>query len=308
MTQSVSTDLLNVRHITRYRYARPVEFGIHKAMCRPHESNDLRLTSFEIKTNPESIHHWMHDVYSNSKVILDFEKSLASDVLEIICDFNVVRSSVHQPAFPIAEFAKRYPFVYAQEQWTDLVSLIRPEYDAPTGKIHKWASEFVDRADGDSWAILELMNSTIHKSFEYRRREEPGIQTPSTTLSLGAGSCRDFAVLMLEAVRQLGFAGRFVTGYLYDPLKDQTDEEGHHAMRGAGATHAWIQVFLPGAGWIEFDPTNGLIASGQLIRTGVARTPSLAVPIEGSFEGARKDFLGLDVSVEVKAIAPTLID
>jgi len=305
-TPLVSTDLLHVRHVTQYRYARAVKFGAHRAMFRPHESNDLRLTSFEINTNPVSVHHWVHDVFSNSKVIMDFETAPETETLEIVCDFNVVRSTVHEPKFPIADHAKRYPFTYPSEQWPDLVALIRPEYDAPSGEVKRWAEGFIDGAAGDSWAILENINTAIHRDFDYRRREEPGIQPPRETLAMSAGSCRDFAVLMLEAVRQLGFAARFVTGYLYDPLTDQTDADGRHAIRGAGATHAWVQVFMPGAGWIEFDPTNGLIASGHLIRTGVARLPAQAVPLEGSFKGAKDDFLGMDVSVEVTAIAPTL--
>ncbi|MEO1252112.1 MAG: transglutaminase family protein [Pseudomonadota bacterium] len=302
----VATDLLEVRHVTRYRYARPVKFGRHRAMFRPHESNDLRLTSFDIDTTPNSAHHWLHDVFSNSKVVMDFDGTAPSKTLDIVCKFTIVRSTILKPKFPIAEFAKRYPFVYPSEQWVDLVALIRPEYDAPTQEVKQWASEFVDRGGGDSWEILSTINSTIHDQFDYRRREEPGVQPPRETLSLGAGSCRDFAVLMLEAVRQLGFAARFVTGYLYDPLTDQTDAQGRRSLQGAGATHAWVQVFLPGAGWVEFDPTNGLIASGRLIRTGVARLPSQAVPLEGSFVGAPDDFLGMDVSVDVRAIAPTL--
>jgi transglutaminase-like putative cysteine protease len=302
----VSTDLLQVRHVTRYRYARPVKFGDHRAMFRPHEANDLRLTAFEINTTPASVHHWVHDVFSNSKVIMDFENAEPSETLEIVCEFNVVRSTVYEPKFPIVDYARTFPFVYPAEQWPDLVALIRPEYDAPTGEIRMWSEYFVDRGGGDTWAILTDINSAIHEQFEYRRREEPGIQPPRETLGLGAGSCRDFAVLMLEAVRQLGFAARFVTGYLYDPLTDKSGGVEGGDMKGTGATHAWVQVFLPGAGWIEFDPTNGLVASGNLIRTGVARLPAQAVPLEGSFQGAAHDFLGMDVSVDVKALAPTI--
>ncbi len=298
---TVSTDLLQVRHVTRYRYAKPVKFGKHRAMFRPHEANDLRLTAFEINTNPTSAHHWVHDVFSNSKVIMDFETAPPSETLEIVCEFNVVRSTVHEPKFPIAEFAARFPFVYPAEQWPDLVALIRPEYDSPSGEMKHWAEAFLAGGGNDTWAILTHINSAIHQQFDYQRREEPGIQPPRETLAMGSGSCRDFAVLMLEAVRQLGFAARFVTGYLYDPL---TDHGG--ALQGAGSTHAWVQVFLPGAGWIEFDPTNGLVASGQLIRTGVARLPAQAVPLEGSFVGAASDYLGMDVTVDVKALAPTI--
>ncbi len=300
---NVSTDLLQVRHTTRYSYTKPVTFGRHRAMFRPHESNDLRLTSFEISANPTAAQHWVHDVFSNSKTILDFSAAPPSDFLEITCTFNVVRSSVQVPVFPISVNAQRFPFDYPKEQIPDLIALIRPEYNLPDEAVNEWANKLKKSAGDDTWTILTTINSEIHKSLAYKRREEPGVQPPRKTLDMGEGSCRDFAVLMMEGVRQLGFAARFVTGYLYDPLTDQKDGD---AMQGAGATHAWVQVFLPGAGWIEFDPTNGLVASGNLIRTGVARTPSQAVPLDGSFRGSMDDFLGMDVDVQVKALAPTL--
>ena len=303
---TVSTDLLQVRHTTRYRYARPVTFNEHRAMFRPHESADLRLTSFEITTTPECVHHWMHDVFSNSKAVLDFNGSPPSDTLQIDCVFAIVRSALSEPDFPIAAFARRFPFLYDNDQHIDLAPLIHPEYMHADMSVRFWAQGIADAANGDTWAILENINSVIHKTLAYNRREEPGVQPPRETLALGAGSCRDFAVLMLEAVRQLGFAARFVTGYLYDPLTDKDGAIQGATLSGSGATHAWVQVFLPGAGWIEFDPTNGLIASGHLIRTGVARTPSQAVPLEGSFQGDAQDFLGMDVEVEVTALAPTL--
>lgn len=303
---SVSTDLLQVRHTTVYRYAKPVTFGRHRAMFRPHESNDLRLTSFEITTDPVCNQHWLHDVFSNSKAVLNFTEAEPSDRLEINCVFSVVRSTIHEPVFPIARTARKYPFEYTKEQIPDLIALIRPEFNNPDEAVNEWANKLARQAAGDTWGILTTINKAIHETLIYKRREEPGIQAPRQTLDLGEGSCRDFAVLMMEAVRQLGFAARFVTGYLYDPLTDHTDSANRHSMMGAGATHAWVQVFLPGAGWIEFDPTNGLIASGNLIRTGVARAPSQAVPLEGSFHGAPEDFLGMDVDVTVKALAPTL--
>ncbi|WP_425409004.1 transglutaminase family protein [Hyphococcus sp.] len=297
----VSTDIWQVRHTTRYRYAKPVAFGPHRAMFRPHESNDLRLTAFEVTAAPHARQHWVHDVFSNSKVIFDFSDAPPADTLEISCVFNVIRSSVATPVFPIAAAAQKFPFDYPKEQIPDLIALIKPEYDHPEAAVNEWANKLRREAGDDTWTILTGINSTIHKTLDYKRREEPGIQPPRKTLELAQGSCRDFAVLMMEAVRQLGFAARFVTGYLYDPYANQSG-----ALQGSGATHAWVQVFLPGAGWIEFDPTNGLIASGNLIRTGVARTPSQAVPLDGSFNGAAEDFLGMDVDVQILALAPTL--
>lgn len=305
----VSTDLLRVRHVTRYRYKRPVKFGPHHAMFRPHESNDLRLLDFDFKTYPASSLTWVHDVFSNSTLVFHFSE--ASEVLEIECAFSVVRSTVYEPVFPIEKFARRYPFDYPQDQVIDLKATMTPEYDDPDGCVYWWAEKFPIHANGDTWAILTALNSAIRDNFSYVRREEPGVQSPAETIGMGQGSCRDFAVLFIEAARRLGFAARFVTGYLYDP---RIDAKGAFAapddetLSGAGSTHAWAQIFLPGAGWIEFDPTNGLIAHGNLIRTGVARTPSQAAPLTGSFEGDPNDFLGMDVEVAVTSLAPTLKD
>jgi transglutaminase-like putative cysteine protease len=300
-TAGVSTDIWQIRHTTLYRYSRPVAFGPHRAMFRPHESNDLRLTAFDVTTTPNAKQHWVHDVFSNSKIIFDFFDAPPSDTLEISCVFNVIRSSVAVPVFPIASEAQKFPFNYAKEQIPDLIALIKPEYNHPEEAVNEWANKLRRAAGDNTWDILTSINTAIHRTFTYKRREEPGIQAPRHTIDIAQGSCRDFAVLMMEAVRQLGFAARFVTGYLYDPLANQGG-----ALQGTGATHAWVQVFLPGAGWIEFDPTNGLIASGNLIRTGVARTPSQAVPLDGSFKGAAEDFLSMDVDVQILALAPTL--
>ncbi|MBV8062653.1 MAG: transglutaminase family protein, partial [Nevskia sp.] len=137
----------------------------------------------------------------------------------------------------------------------------------------------------------------IKDQFEYRRREEMGTQTPLQTLELGGGSCRDFALFMMEAVRSLGFAARFVSGYLYDEALIGAAS----GVVGGGATHAWVQVFLPGAGWIEFDPTNALVGGHNLIRVAVARDAAQAAPLSGSYVGAPEDFIGMTVEVQVTA-------
>lgn len=298
---SISTSLLQVRHNTRYRYARPVTFGAHIAMFRPHESGELRVSRFDIDTRPAAIISWGTDVFSNA--VARFVFGQTSDTLEINCTFSVIRSALERPDFPIDDSARTYPFLYPNHQYTDLIACIQPEYDHSGEEIKNWAQSFIADARGDTWVLLENINSAIHQRFAYVRREAHGVQSPRETLQLSTGSCRDFAVLMLEAVRQLGFAARFVTGYLYDPA---TDSGASLDIQGAGATHAWVQVYLPGAGWIEFDPTNGLIDSGHLIRTGVARSPLQAVPVDGAYEGAPEDFVGMDVDVTVTSLGPTL--
>jgi transglutaminase-like putative cysteine protease len=118
-------------------------------------------------------------------------------------------------------------------------------------------------------------------------------------MSRGSGTCRDFALFMSEAVRGRGRAARFVTGYLYDPA---IDGEGP-GLQGAGATHAWVQVYLPGSGWVVFDPTNGLIGGTNLIRVGVTRDPRQAVPLQGSYIGAASDFVDMEIEVIVTKVS-----
>lgn len=295
-TVSSHAHLLHVRHKTVYHYRAPVMFNDHRGMFRPHDSHDQRLLDINFSVSPEAQIRWVHDVFSNAATIFSFPDTPA-DTLEIECALRVYRTPVFDKEFPLADFAQRFPFEYPDEQLTDLRPAIVATYDDPDQQLLGWAQRFVNEAGSETWETLRLMNAAIHREFVYNRREEPGVQPPLETLNMAAGSCRDFAVLMLEAARRLNFAGRFVTGYLYDPSTDN----GAMGMQGSGATHAWVQIFLPGAGWVEFDPTNGLINSANLIRTGVARTPDQAIPLSGSYQGDAEDFTGFDVEVEVTA-------
>jgi hypothetical protein len=147
------------------------------------------------------------------------------------------------------------------------------------------------------------MNQHIRDHLRYLGRNEEGTQSPAETLKAGSGSCRDFALLMMEAARRLGFATRFVSGYLYDPALDGEEDSN---VVGAGYTHAWLQAYLPGAGWVPFDPTNNLLGGTHLIRVGIARDPSQAAPISGSWFGETDDYIGMTVSVTVKRRADAM--
>ncbi len=151
----------------------------------------------------------------------------------------------------------------------------------------------------DTLELLGGLNTLINRSFAYQRRDAEGTQTPIETLNLGSGSCRDFALFYMEVARQLGLAARFVTGYLVD----QTALNSGDAAVGGGATHAWAQVYVPGLGWIEFDPTNEIVGSNQLIRVAVTRDPAQAIPVCGTFTGAANAFMGLEVGVTVREVA-----
>jgi transglutaminase-like putative cysteine protease len=198
--------------------------------------------------------------------------------------------------FRIAPEAATYPFVYSTNDRTDLCRLLEQHHPDPKGVVAAWAQAFVPQKGTDTVELLAAMNAAVKRDFAYAARDSEGTQSPLETLERRAGSCRDFALLLIEAVRCLGFGARFVTGYLYDPILDGGNGD---SIQGAGATHAWAEIYLPAAGWVEYDPTNGLIAGENLIRVAVTRDPAQAVPVEGSFIGEAAAFVGMDVEVTV---------
>jgi len=220
--------------------------------------------------------------------------------LTIACSFTI--EHVPDPADelsldPAAEFL---PFAYSMQERLDLEHYLRPHHDDPHGLLIRWAHQFLlSDAPNSTRETLQRMNAHIHQNFSYQSRDEEGTQTPLQTLAAGGGSCRDYALLMMEAARRLGIATRFVSGYLYDPALDAPGQQSGDSVVGAGATHAWLQAYLPGAGWVAFDPTNNLMGSGHLLRVGVARDPAQAPPISGSWYGEPDAYLGLDVAVKV---------
>ncbi|MEO5806184.1 transglutaminase family protein [Devosia sp.] len=287
--------LLQVRHTTHYNYNLPVRFGEHRILVRPRDSIEQRLESFALKIAPEPAQlRWIHDVFGNCIAVAKFDRE--SSVLRI--EANMVLDHTPEMAlnFEIDDRVKTYPFLYAGEDATDLEANVQRQFPEQE-EVTRWAQRFVNASGAtDTAGLLMTMTHGIKEGFKYLRRPDPGTQTPATTLSLRQGSCRDFALLMIEAARSLGFAARFVTGYIYSPARD----DGEH--RGGGATHAWCQVYLPGAGWVEFDPTNGIIGTRDLIRVGVSRLPRQAIPIGGTFIGKKDDYIGMEVDVLVQKV------
>eukprot|EP01037_Dinobryon_pediforme_P017502 gene17502-17701_t len=297
---------LRIVHTTQYRYARPVHFTTHRLMLRPRDSHDLVLTDAVLGiTPPAAVARWAHDVFGNSIGYLDFGNATA-ETLRIVStlDLQHFPPGPGLPETTIDPAAETYPFVYAQEELPDLESSRQRYATDPDGVIDRWARRFLP--EGKPIRTLDLLSnitSAIQNDFKYEGREEEGTHLPIETLREQSGACRDFALLMMEAVRSLGFAARFVSGYLYDAELEQKPEAEAENLLGGGATHAWCSVYLPGAGWVEFDPTNGLIAGRNLIRVCSARTPEQAIPIAGGFLGKKTDFLGLDVEVAIKVAA-----
>jgi len=292
--------ILTVRHVTTYRYANPVSFSPHRMMFRPRDSHDLRLLDSAVIISPPPARlRWLHDVFGNSIAVAEFETDATE--LRFESDITIETFGLAGPDYPIEEFARAFPFSYPAEEMADLARTNERHYADPEHKVDAWARQFLQppfQKEGEppqTWALLEGMTRHIKETFTYQARDLMGTQTPLETLDLNSGTCRDFALLMMEAARSLGLAARFVSGYLYDPAADG----GPDGTLGGGATHAWVQVYLPGAGWVEFDPTNALIGTHSLIRVAVAREPWQAVPLSGEWFGAPADFLGMTVDVTV---------
>jgi transglutaminase-like putative cysteine protease len=274
-----------------YRYARPVSFGEHRMMFRPRDSHDLRLLDATLAITPKpSDIRWVHDVFGNSVAIARF--SGPATELRFESEIALDHFEAEEPNYPIAEHARTYPISYDGGEIPDLSRLIERGYPDAAHAVHSWAKAFLVPGIG-TWPLLTSITRAVQHDFRYDARTAEGVQNPAETLQRRSGTCRDFALLMMEGVRSLGFAARFVSGYVY-PL-----EEAGAGRVGAGSTHAWVQVYLPGAGWTEFDPTNGIVGNRDLIRVAVARDPAQASPLSGSYVGAPEDFLGISVDVVV---------
>ena len=287
--------IFTVRHLTTYRYGREVAFGEHRMMLRPHDRQGQRLVNakFTISPRPAAV-RWINDVFGNTVALARFESRAAR--LRFDNSVRIDHAELDALDFRIDEEALVYPFPYAADERFDLAPWIALDEADDGRELRRWVAQFLHRGGRtETGHLLMTLTNAIKESFAYVRRVSPGTQRPTETLALRRGTCRDFATLMIAAVRSLGLAARFVSGYLYVQSRDQ--EAGH---RGGGSTHAWCQVYLPGAGWTDFDPTNGIVGNRDLIGVAVAREPRQAVPISGSFVGSMDDFVGLDVEVIVR--------
>jgi transglutaminase-like putative cysteine protease len=286
---------LTVRHSTVYRYSEPVRLGEHRMMFRPRESHDLRLvqTRLDIFPHPTDL-RWLHDVFDNSIAIATFGDATTELRFDSTVTLDHVETAL--PDYAVEIDAQTYPFNYCDDDGPHLVSaLVRR---CPGDEVSDWAERFLSPTGStDTMGLLEAMTLGIKNDFVYVRRPEKGVQRPEETLRRRSGSCRDFALFMMEAVRSLGLAARFVSGYIFVPEADQA------AAVGGGATHAWMQVYLPGAGWVDFDPTNSVVGNRNLIRVAVAWDHAHALPLWGSFFGAASAYLGMEVDVSVTEVA-----
>jgi transglutaminase-like putative cysteine protease len=287
--------ILTVRHITTYQYRQPVSFGEHRMMLRPRESHDQRVLASRLEITPKPTDlRWVRDVFGNHVAIARF-----AGKAEALRFDSIIRLD-HSPAdivdMDIEDYARAYPFIYDAGDLPDLAPFIERQSLDPDHQLDRWVRSFLRKGGStNTHGLLLNLTRTIKQSFTYVARHEKGIQDPLLTLKCGSGSCRDLAVLMIEAVRSLGMAARFVSGYLH--VANHNDDRN----AGGGNTHAWLQVYLPGPGWVDFDPASGVAGNRDLVRVAVVRDPRQAIPLHGTWTGFRSDNLGMTVEVNVTA-------
>lgn len=257
-------------------------------MLRPRDSHDLRLIETTLNVSPPASVRWIHDVFGNSIALASFTDPTTELRIESILRLETFAAK--QPAFQTTPEAVSYPFIYSADDRIDLGRLMDRHYPDPANRVGSWARGFVRSNPTDTLALLADLNNGVAAWVSYESRNIEGTQTPVETLNRGRGSCRDFAVLLIEAARCLGFGARIVSGYLYNSFV---------ATVGAGSTHAWADIYVPGSGWIAYDPTNGTINSEDLIRVAVTRDINQAIPLAGSFVGPVGSCLGMTVEVTV---------
>ncbi len=260
--------ILTVRHITTYQYKQPVAFGEHRMMLRPRESHDQRLLESKLEITPKPTNlRWIQDVFGNHVAIARFAGR--AEALRFDSTIRLDHSAADIVDMDIEGFARAYPFIYDARDLPDLAHFIERQSSDPHHQLDRWVHKFLRKGGStNTRSLLVKLTRTIQKTFVHVARHEKGIQDPLLTLKIGSGSCRDLAMLMIEAVRSLGMAARFVSGYLHVP-------ENHNGDARGGNTHAWVQVYLPGPGWVDFDPASGIIGNQRprAYRGGARSTP-----------------------------------
>jgi transglutaminase-like putative cysteine protease len=295
---------LTVRHVTTYRYRRPVAFGEHRMMLRPRDSHDQKVieASLEISPQPTSL-RLVQDAFGNHVGLARFAGWSRELWFESVVRLEHAFSDVAN--LDLEDDAGTFPFHYSADEMPDLARCIERHQPDPGNEVGRWARQFLPTgATIGTFELLTRLARGINQGFRYRRREAKGIQPAAETLRIGHGSCRDFAMLMIEAARSLGFAARFVSGYLAVPLDDPEEPMSGSAQ---GSTHAWAQVYLPGTGWIDFDPTRGSAGKIGLVAVAVVRDPHHAIPLHGTFIGLPSDHLGMEVRVSVTSGTPEAV-
>jgi transglutaminase-like putative cysteine protease len=290
--------ILRIRHVTTYHYHQPVAFGEHRLMLRPRDDHDQRIleSELEITPTPRDL-TWTRDRFGNHVATACFAEPAAELRFDSSIRLDHAPGGFH--AADIEDYARTYPFSYRPADWLGLKRFILPLSLKP--ELTRWSDRFFGKdGSADTHALLIDMTQTIRRNFKHVARHEHGIQDPLVTLAFGSGSCRDLAVLMIAALRARGIAARFVSGYVHLPDDTLGDDD---QLDTGGNTHAWVQVYVPGPGWVDFDPSSGIVGNQNLVRVAVAHHPREAIPLQGTWYGNPSDHQAMKVAVKVKAAA-----
>lgn len=279
-----------VFHETVYEFSREVTLGPHKLLMRPREGHDIRIESSSLKISPDATVKWHRDELDNSVAMANFSQT--DNQLKIVSEVTVQHYDEWPLDFLVDDYAVSYPFAYEHAEHLALSPYLHIRAEDDTALFKAWLSRFNERGTVETYAVLSQISQAINTENQYTVREEPGVQSPDQTLSLKSGSCRDFAWLFMVTARHLGFATRFVSGYLHAPGTELD----------YGATHAWAEVYLPGAGWKGFDPTSRQVTGSQHIATAVSIMPESIPPISGRFTGPVDERPVLFVKVKVNLL------
>ena len=282
---------LQINHVTTYEFSETVTLLPHTLLLRPREGKNIRIESAKLAIIPACQLQWQRDVYDNAVALATFtEKSSRLSINSRL----VLQHYDDQPLdFLVAEYAVRYPFQYDPAERADLAPYLSTLFEQDRPAVSAWLQQFWQSGQVvETYLLLEWINKAIATGFVYQQREQPGVQTPATTLASHSGSCRDFATLFIESCHYLGLAARFVSGYVYSPTP----------VMGQGATHAWAEVYLPGTGWKGFDSTSGQLVGNDHIALAVGRHPESLPPVSGSFLADKPQSPVMNVTVEVVEI------
>jgi len=286
--------LLTVEHTNIYRYTRPVELTVHRLMLRPAESHSLSIRKESLTISSPHQLSWEHDVFYNSLARVHFTDKMKE--LKIETRYEVEQFNLNPFDFVCEIYTNELPFAYRGDEAMDLTPYLQPQFPEDEVVVRDWLKPFLDTSGrAQTLDFLLQLNSAIAADFSYGRREEPGTQRPAETLALRTGSCRDFALLLMEAARHMQLAARYVSGYLCSGADEDAPEEAYNS------THAWTEIYLPGAGWKGFDPTSGILAAGYHVRVAATRNPAQATPIRGNYIGDASLFETMEVAVTAQA-------
>jgi transglutaminase-like putative cysteine protease len=285
--------IVDINHVTTYRYNRLVSFGKHRMMLLPREDRDQKVLEYKLEITPKPVRlNWSRDIFGNYVTTAQFDDR--ADELRFVSKVRLKHTPRKFRASDVDPYARRYPFTYSPEDLAAIARYVQPP--SARRELDRWsAALFWNDKSVDLYELLVRMTQTIKKTIKHVSRHEEGIQDPVQTLTLGSGSCRDVAVLVIAVLRSYRIAARFVSGYLH--LADEGEDDG----LAGGNTHAWVQVYVPGPGWVDFDPAAGVTENQNLIRVAAVQHPREAIPLQGTWYGSASDHLAMNVAVRVRS-------